>query len=69
MVFLRQKERIKIIHDAFKKVLEMPDFQRRITELGAEIDYLGSSDFAKFLKDQDKLWFRIIKAGGFGIAK
>lgn len=44
------KERIKILHDCFKKVLENPEFNNRAKKLQLEVAYLGPDDFQQSLQ-------------------
>lgn len=63
------KDRIKVIHDAFKKAIETSDYKAKTKELGAEIHYLDSDEFGKYLEKQDKQWLRLIEYGGFRTVK
>ena len=59
------KERIKVIHDGFKKGIDSPEYQTKMKELAAGIRYLNSEDFGRFLEQQDSQWLKLIEGGGF----
>jgi tripartite-type tricarboxylate transporter receptor subunit TctC len=37
---------VKTLHDAFKKALEDPEYQKMLEKLDQEAYYLGSADYA-----------------------
>jgi tripartite-type tricarboxylate transporter receptor subunit TctC len=43
---------VKILHDAFKKGMEDPAFQRVLTQFDMEPFYKNSEDYTKFVKEQ-----------------
>jgi tripartite-type tricarboxylate transporter receptor subunit TctC len=41
---------VKVLHDAFKKALEDPEFQKMLDKYDQDVYYLGSADYAAFAK-------------------
>jgi len=41
---------VKVLHDAFKKALEDPDYQKTLEKFDQEAFYLNSSDYAAAAK-------------------
>jgi len=44
-------DRVKILHDAFKKMMEEPDFVQTLTKMGLGIDYRSTADYKKLADD------------------
>ena len=58
------KERIKILHDAFKKATESPGFTKYVKDEGIMPQYLGMEDVLKFWEKEDRLWLKMVEAAG-----
>lgn len=58
--------KIKFVHDAFKKAMEDPEFLKLAKQAGILLDYKGTSDFVRFIKEQDKLYEDIVKTNKLG---
>jgi len=58
--------KIKVIHDAFKKTMEDPEFLKLAKQAGILLDYKGTEEFAAFIKEQDKLYEDIVKTNKLG---
>ncbi len=58
--------KIKAIHDAYKKAMADPDFLKLAKQAGILLDYKGTEEFAKFIKEQDKLYEDIVKTNKLG---
>lgn len=58
--------KIKVIHDAFKKTMDDPDFQKLAANAGILLDYKGTAEFAEWVKAQDKLYEDIVKSAKLG---
>jgi tripartite-type tricarboxylate transporter receptor subunit TctC len=41
---------VKVLHDAFKKALEDPEFQKMLDKFDQDVYYLSSADYAAFAK-------------------
>ncbi len=59
------KERIKVLHDAFKVAMESEDFKAFYKKQGGVVEYMGPEGLGSYLEEQDKLWKKIIDFGGF----
>jgi tripartite-type tricarboxylate transporter receptor subunit TctC len=59
------KERIKVLHDAFKVAMESEDFKAFYKKQGGVVEYMGPEGLGSYLEQQDKLWKKIIDFGGF----
>lgn len=44
-------DRVKILHDAFKKMMEEPDFVQTLAKMGFGIDYRSTADYKKLADD------------------
>jgi len=44
-------DRVKILHDAFKKMMEEPEFVQTLTKMGLGIDYRSTADYKKLADD------------------
>jgi tripartite-type tricarboxylate transporter receptor subunit TctC len=58
------KERVKILHDAFKKALESKTFRDSTEKQGITIAIKGSKEFSKFLDREDKKFKELITIAG-----
>ena len=58
------KEAVAKLSDALKQVLNTPDVRNRMVTQGADPAFLGSDDFAQFLKAETPRWFAAVKASG-----
>lgn len=58
------KERVKILHDAFKKAIESKEFREFCEKQGVTILHRGTEESVKFLEEEDKKWKRLIMIGG-----
>lgn len=58
------KERIKILHDAFKKALESKEFEEYCDSQGITISIKGAEEFAKFLEKEDEKYKQLITTAG-----
>ena len=63
------KERIKILHDAFRKAKEAPGFIKYEKDEGITSQYLGAEDVRKFWEKEDRLWSKMVEAAGIKIVK
>lgn len=59
------KERIKIIHDAFKAAMDSEEYKAYCKKQGGMIEYVGLEDVRAFLDNEDKFWKKIIEFSGF----
>lgn len=59
-------ELIKQLHDIFKKCMEDASFKAKAEELSVDLLYLGTEDFAKFLKSEDAQYMNLIKKAKLG---
>ena len=46
------------------RILQLPDVQKRITDLGSEPGTLGPAEFGEFIGAETKKWAGVVKAGG-----
>ena len=58
------KEAVAKLSDALKQVLNTPDVRNRMVTQGADPAFLGSDDFAQFLKAETPRWAAAVKASG-----
>ena len=58
------KERIKILHDAFKKAMESREYIEYANNQAVMAIYLGPEDLLKFWDKEEKAWFKLIEAAG-----
>ncbi len=61
------KDRIKILHGAFKAAMDSEEFKSFYTKqkLGDVVAYMNSEGLGDYLNKQDKLWKKIIDFGGY----
>jgi tripartite-type tricarboxylate transporter receptor subunit TctC len=59
------KDRIKILHDAFKTGMDSKEFKDFYKRQGGVVEYKGPEELGKYLEQQDILWKKIIDFGGF----
>lgn len=59
-------EKMKVLHDAFKKTMDDPDFQKLAKKAGMMLDYIGGPKFVSYVADQDKFYEDLIKANKMG---
>ena len=59
------RDRIKILHDAFRAAMNSDEFKAYYKKQGGVLDYQGPDAFAAHLKRQDLLWKKIIDFSGF----
>jgi tripartite-type tricarboxylate transporter receptor subunit TctC len=55
------KEVVKYIEGNIKKICDDPEFQKTMTNLNQPVMYLGSEDFAKFIKQATDDYAKLIK--------
>ncbi len=58
------KDRIKFLHDAFKKVYDHKAFVKLAQKLKLELSYLGPDDFGKSLRDMYNQIGKVVKSMG-----
>ena len=54
------------IHDAFKKCMDDPEFQKKAAELSVELKYMNQADFGKFLLSEDERYKNLMIKEKFG---
>jgi tripartite-type tricarboxylate transporter receptor subunit TctC len=59
------KDRIKMLHDAFKSGIDSKKFRAFYEEVGGIFEYRGPEAMVEFLAAQNKLWKKIVDFGGF----
>lgn len=59
------KDRIKILHDAFKVAMDSKEYRDHYKKLGGVVKYMGPQDLPAFLEQQDKDLRKIIDYSGF----
>lgn len=59
------KDRIKVLHDAFKVGMDSKEFRDFYKKQGGDVEYRGPDGLAAYLEKQDKLWKKIVDFGGF----
>ncbi|MFH1756723.1 MAG: tripartite tricarboxylate transporter substrate binding protein [Pseudomonadota bacterium] len=59
------KNRIKILHDAFKVAMDSKEYKDYYKKLGGVVKYLGPQDLPAFLEQQDRYLKKIIDYSGF----
>jgi len=59
------KDRIQTLHNAFKVAMKSKPFQDFYKGKGGVIEYKNPKGVIAFVKEQDKLWKKIIDFGGF----
>jgi tripartite-type tricarboxylate transporter receptor subunit TctC len=59
------KERIKILHDAFKSAMFSKEYKDYYRKLGGVVKYMGPHDLPAFLEQQDRDLKKIIDFSGF----
>ena len=57
---------IQHVHDAFKKTLEDPDFQKLAKNAGLLLDYKGTEEFKAWVAEQNKLYEGIVRSNKLG---
>ncbi|WP_295849621.1 tripartite tricarboxylate transporter substrate binding protein [uncultured Xylophilus sp.] len=58
------KDVVARLSDAFRQVLSQPDLKARMVSQGADPAFLGSEEFATFLKAETPRWQQAVKASG-----
>lgn len=51
---------IKVLHDAFKKGMEDPAFQKNAADMSVALAYLGSADFGKLMAADDERYTKLV---------
>lgn len=59
-------EKIKVLHDAIKKTMDDPAFQKLAKKAGMMLNYIGGPEFVDHVKKQDKFYQDLIKANKMG---
>jgi tripartite-type tricarboxylate transporter receptor subunit TctC len=59
------KDRIKILHDAFKVAMDSKEFKDFYKKQGGVVEYKDPEGLAAYMEQQDKLWKKIIDFGEF----
>jgi tripartite-type tricarboxylate transporter receptor subunit TctC len=59
------KDRIKILHDAFKVAMDSEEFKAFYKKQGGVVEYMDPKNLQAFLNEQDRLWKSIIDLSGF----
>jgi tripartite-type tricarboxylate transporter receptor subunit TctC len=59
------KDRIKVLHDAFKVGMETKEFKDIYQKQGGIVEYRGPDGLTAHFENQDRLWKKIIDFGGF----
>jgi tripartite-type tricarboxylate transporter receptor subunit TctC len=59
------KDRVKALQDAFKAAVESSEFKAFYAKQGGMVEFKGPEGLAAYMKDQDRLWKKIIDFGGF----
>lgn len=59
------KERIKILHDAFKAAMDAKEYRDYYKKLGGVVKYMGPQELPAFLEQQDRDLKKIIDFSGF----
>ncbi len=59
------KERVKILHDAFKLAMDSKEYKDYYKKLGGVVKYMGPQDLPGFLEQQDTDLKKIIDFSGF----
>lgn len=52
----------RVLHDAFKKTMDDPEFQARAKEMSVILSYLGPKDFAALMARDDEFLGKLIKS-------
>ena len=55
---------VKFLDEGFGKIINDKDYQKDLTALGMEIDYLNAADFAAFLKKQRATFTKVVNESG-----
>ncbi len=58
------KDRIEVLSQAFKTVLNQADVRKRMMDQGADPAFLGADDFRRFLSDEMPRWSEVVKKSG-----
>ena len=59
------KDRIKILHDAFKAAMESKEYRAFYEKEGGDVRYMGPDALPAFIEQQDKALKKIIDYSGF----
>ncbi len=59
------KERVKILHDAFKAAMDAKEYKEYYRKLGGVVTYIGPQDLPAFLEQEDRRLKKIIDFSGF----
>lgn len=51
---------IKVLHDAFKKGMDDPAFQKNATDMSVALAYLGPADFGKLMASDDERYAKLV---------
>ena len=55
---------VKFLDEGFGKIINDKDYQKDLTALGMEIDYLNAADFGAFLKKQRATFTKVVNESG-----
>ena len=60
-------DRIKLINEHVKRVLETPDMAERMSKLGADVAVMSPEEFGAFMQAEDKKWGDLVKKAGIKV--
>lgn len=55
---------VRTLEAAVKNVVEVPDMQKKFESQGAEVAYMNSATFGKFMKAETTKWSKVVKDAG-----
>jgi len=55
---------VRTLEAAVKKVVDNPDMQKKFDSQGAEVAYMNSATFIKFMKAETTKWSKVVKDAG-----
>ena len=55
---------VRTLEAAVKKVVEVPDMQKKFESQGAEVAYMNSATYGKFIKAETTKWSKVVRDAG-----
>jgi tripartite-type tricarboxylate transporter receptor subunit TctC len=55
---------VRTLEAAVKKVVDNPEMQKKFDSQGAEVAYMNSATYAKFIKAETTKWSKVVKDAG-----
>ena len=63
------EERVKVLHDAMKEAMSIPQFAEYLKNQAIVSRYLGPRDLWNFMEKDEREWRRLIDAAGIKVVQ